>query len=154
LWGELCCCSTDYSYYSYCRNPTGREFFVPAWTLIGVKLLTAFIIVRFSTLSPPAAVPYRRPTPAAVLSTTFTTLINGWLLSSPPAQQHTNWTTKLETFSCSHVWTLFDLLRVRMHIFYLYGWTGTTKIVLYHILVLRTGQLPSESCPNPTECTA
>jgi len=39
LWGELCWCSTDFSYYSYCRNPTGREFFVPAGTLIGVKLL-------------------------------------------------------------------------------------------------------------------
>ncbi len=26
-------------YYSYCRNPTGREFFVPAGTLIAVKLL-------------------------------------------------------------------------------------------------------------------
>ncbi len=27
-------------YYSYSRNPTGREFFVPAGTLIAVKLLT------------------------------------------------------------------------------------------------------------------
>jgi hypothetical protein len=26
-------------YYSYRRNPTGREFFVPAGTLIAVKLL-------------------------------------------------------------------------------------------------------------------
>ncbi len=26
-------------YYSYHRNPTGREFFVPAGTLIAVKLL-------------------------------------------------------------------------------------------------------------------
>ncbi len=29
----------DFLYYSYCRNPTGREFFIPAQTLIGVKLL-------------------------------------------------------------------------------------------------------------------
>ena len=27
-----------FPYYSYCRNPMGREFFVPARTLIGVKL--------------------------------------------------------------------------------------------------------------------
>ena len=27
-----------FSDYSYCRNPTGWEFFVPAWTLIGVFL--------------------------------------------------------------------------------------------------------------------
>ena len=27
-------------YYSYCKNPTGWEFFVPIRTLIGVKLLT------------------------------------------------------------------------------------------------------------------
>jgi hypothetical protein len=37
LWGELCCCLTDYSYYSYRRKSTGREFFVPARTLIGVS---------------------------------------------------------------------------------------------------------------------
>ena len=30
---------TDYSYYSYCRKSTGREFFVPVRTLIAVKLL-------------------------------------------------------------------------------------------------------------------
>jgi len=30
---------TDYSYYSHSRKSTGREFFVPARTLIGVKLL-------------------------------------------------------------------------------------------------------------------
>jgi hypothetical protein len=29
-----------FPYYSYCRNPTGWEFFVPAGTLIAVKLLT------------------------------------------------------------------------------------------------------------------
>ncbi len=29
-----------FPYYSYRRNPTGREFFVPAGTLIAVKLLT------------------------------------------------------------------------------------------------------------------
>ena len=39
---------------------------------------------------PPPAVPYRRPLPAAVLSITFTAPVDGWLLHSPPAQQHTN----------------------------------------------------------------
>jgi hypothetical protein len=51
---------------------------------------TAFVIVRSSTLSPPAAVPYRRPSPAAVLSITFAAPVDGWLLRSPPAQPHTN----------------------------------------------------------------
>ncbi len=40
-WGELCWCSTDFWYYSYCRKSTGREFFVPARTLIGVNSLTS-----------------------------------------------------------------------------------------------------------------
>ena len=39
LWGELCWCLTDYSYYSYSRKSKGREFFVPVRTLIGIKLL-------------------------------------------------------------------------------------------------------------------
>ena len=39
---------------------------------------------------PPPAVPYRRPSPAAVLSITFTAPVDGWLLRSLPAQQHTN----------------------------------------------------------------
>jgi hypothetical protein len=43
LWGELCCCLTDYSYYSYSRKSTGREFFVPARTLIAVKLLNSIL---------------------------------------------------------------------------------------------------------------
>jgi hypothetical protein len=30
-----------FPYYSYCRNPTRKEFFVPAGTLIVVKLLIA-----------------------------------------------------------------------------------------------------------------
>ena len=34
-WGRR-----TFPYYSYCRNPTGREFFVPTRTLIGVFLLT------------------------------------------------------------------------------------------------------------------
>jgi len=50
----------------------------------------AFIIVRSSTLSPPAAVPYHQPSPAAVLSITFAAPIDGWLLHSLPTQQHTN----------------------------------------------------------------
>ncbi len=39
MWGELCCCLTEFLYYSYCRKSTGRKFFVPARTLIAVKLL-------------------------------------------------------------------------------------------------------------------
>ena len=50
----------------------------------------AFVIVRSSTLSPPATVPYRQPSPAVVLSITYAALVDGWLLRSPPAQQHTN----------------------------------------------------------------
>ncbi len=40
--GWLCSSRQYFPYYSYCRNPTGREFVVPARTLIpiGVKLLT------------------------------------------------------------------------------------------------------------------
>jgi hypothetical protein len=33
-------------YYSYRRNPTGREFFVPAGTLIAVKLLRGNILEK------------------------------------------------------------------------------------------------------------
>ena len=33
--------------YSYCRNPTGREFFVPTRTLIGVFLLNKKIVSCF-----------------------------------------------------------------------------------------------------------
>jgi hypothetical protein len=36
----LCCCLAEFWYYSYSRNHTGQEFFVPAQTLIAVKLLT------------------------------------------------------------------------------------------------------------------
>jgi hypothetical protein len=50
----------------------------------------AFVIVRSSTLSLPAAGPYRQPLPAAVLSITFAAPVDGWLLRSPPAKQHTN----------------------------------------------------------------
>ena len=50
----------------------------------------AFIIVRSSTLFPPAVVPYCQPSPAAVLSITFATPVDGWLLRSPPTQQQTN----------------------------------------------------------------
>ncbi len=37
---DCCVCGVEYfPYYSYSRKPTGREFFVPARTLIAVKLL-------------------------------------------------------------------------------------------------------------------
>jgi hypothetical protein len=54
------------------------------------------VIVRSSTLSPAAAVPYHRPSSATVLlrlscpSITFITPIDGWLLRSLPAHQHTD----------------------------------------------------------------
>jgi hypothetical protein len=39
-----------FSYYSYCRNPTGKELFVPAGTLIAVKLLSHnFSIIKIHT---------------------------------------------------------------------------------------------------------
>ncbi len=40
-----------FPHYSYCRKATEREFFVPAWTLIGVILLITFLIfVRWQCL--------------------------------------------------------------------------------------------------------
>ena len=44
VWGELCCCLTDYSYYSYSRKSTGREFFVPARTLIMLLIKRVVVI--------------------------------------------------------------------------------------------------------------
>ena len=37
--GLLCWSRRAFLYYSYCRNPMGQELFVPAGTLIAVKLL-------------------------------------------------------------------------------------------------------------------
>jgi hypothetical protein len=45
-------------------------------------------------------------------SIAFAASIEGWLLRSPPTQQHTNHITKLKTFPVSTSWTYFDLLRV------------------------------------------
>ena len=42
--GQLCSGRQYFPYYSYCRNPKGREFFVPTRTLIGVKLLTTIYL--------------------------------------------------------------------------------------------------------------
>jgi len=50
----------------------------------------AFVIVRLSTLLPPAAIPYRQTLPVAVLSITFAAPVDGWLLHYSPTQQHTN----------------------------------------------------------------
>jgi hypothetical protein len=44
-------------------------------------------------------------------SNAFAALVEGWLLHSPPAQQHTDHITKLKTFPVSTSWTYFDLLR-------------------------------------------
>jgi hypothetical protein len=65
-----------------------------------------------------AAVPFCLPSPAAVLllfyraSIAFAAPIDGWLLHSPPTQQHANHITKLKMFPVSTLWTYFDLLRV------------------------------------------
>jgi hypothetical protein len=59
-----------------------------------------------------AAVPFCLPSPATVLSLfyrvsiAFAAPVDGWLLHSPPTQQHTNHTTKPKTFPVS---TLLDL---------------------------------------------
>jgi hypothetical protein len=45
-------------------------------------------------------------------SIAFAAPIAGWLLRSPPAQQHKDHITKLKTFPVSTSWTYFDLLRV------------------------------------------
>jgi hypothetical protein len=43
---------TEFLYYSYSRNPTGREFFVPAQTLIVVFLLNYLsYIIKTSLLA-------------------------------------------------------------------------------------------------------
>ena len=44
MFVDCCVCVVEYFwYYSYSRNPTGREFFIPAGTLIAVKLLKQWI---------------------------------------------------------------------------------------------------------------
>jgi hypothetical protein len=45
-------------------------------------------------------------------SIAFAAPVAGWLLHSPPTQQHNNHITKLKTFPVSTSWTYFDLLRV------------------------------------------
>jgi hypothetical protein len=55
-------------YYSYSRNPTGREFFVPARTFLVVKLLNwdyygVPLPVHFTTVHPPTAVTARTKCP-------------------------------------------------------------------------------------------
>ena len=59
-------------YYSYCMKPMEWEFFVPARTLIGVKLLNHNIINHHSAPAVEAAVAHRgkRPSPAAEVTVT------------------------------------------------------------------------------------
>jgi len=52
--GLLCSGRWYFPYYSYRGNPMGWEFFVPAWTLIGVKLLNPLAEI-FSSVSSPAS---------------------------------------------------------------------------------------------------
>jgi hypothetical protein len=67
----------DYSYYSYRRKSTGREFFVTARTLIAVKLLRVF--------DPPRLAPYlkllRRLCPRPPHPNTLGKLRLAWVLS-------------------------------------------------------------------------
>jgi hypothetical protein len=39
--GQLCSGRLYFPYYSYHKNPTGREFFVPAQTLMGIPVTIA-----------------------------------------------------------------------------------------------------------------
>jgi hypothetical protein len=65
-----------------------------------------------------AAVPFCLPSPATVLSLfyrasiAFAAPVDGWLLHSPPTQQHTDHITKPKRFQFPPSWTYFDLLRV------------------------------------------
>ncbi len=45
LWGKLCRSSMEFCYYSHCRKATEWKFFVPAQTLIGVKLLMSHLAI-------------------------------------------------------------------------------------------------------------
>jgi hypothetical protein len=49
--GGLCRWSTEFPYYSYSRKPTGREFFVPARTLIVVFLLIDMRMLSYNHLA-------------------------------------------------------------------------------------------------------
>ena len=49
--GLLCWNLRYFPYYSYCRNPTAQEFFVPAGTLIAVKLLTTELLWSFMIMN-------------------------------------------------------------------------------------------------------
>jgi hypothetical protein len=57
MFVELLCSGRRYfPYYSYSRNPTGWEFFVPAWTLIGVKLTGPWYGPSVRSVSAPGVV--------------------------------------------------------------------------------------------------
>jgi hypothetical protein len=71
----------------------------------------------------------------------FVAPVEGWLLRSLPAQQHTDHITKLKTFPVSTSWTYFDLLRVgtcermlnlRGCQFFLSSYVVTTSSILIH----------------------
>ena len=65
-----------------------------------------------------AAVPFCLPSPATVLSLfyrasiAFAAPVDGWLLHSPPTQQHTTTSPSRKRFQFPPSWTYFDLLRV------------------------------------------
>ena len=69
-----------------------------------------------------AAFPFCLPSPATVLSLfyrasiAFAAPVDGWLLHSPPTQQHTDHITSpsRKCFQFPPSWTYFDLLRVSM----------------------------------------
>ena len=47
MFVEMCSGRQYFPYYSYWRNTTGRDFFIPARTLIGVKLLIMCVFLKF-----------------------------------------------------------------------------------------------------------
>ena len=61
--GGLCCCSMEFSYYSYCRKPTEWEFlFEPKRFLLPPELFHTQIVVKLLTIElNPANTPSLNP---------------------------------------------------------------------------------------------
>ena len=110
----------------------------------------AFVIVRLSTLSPPAAVPLL-PTFASRCSIALVPAIHHLCILRPPISIP----TEPPRFSCSHIWTYFELLCAFN---YQLEWTQILSTfqcfkLSHFFLTVLFGLLLSESCRNPPECT-
>ncbi len=124
-----CPCLFRHHCCSLCQRHPPSDAPVDGWLLFRLLPLTCCVIHR-PNLSAPAVV--RCVVDAFLLgrhclsltiasrclslfyraSITFAAPVAGWLLRSPPVQQHNNHITKLKTFPVSTSWTYFDLLRV------------------------------------------